>query len=114
MYHIIYLQKFFGGVLMDQTTWVIQVLDDSNNRSIEYQNRFWLRQNVERLHIHVCVEDCVADTFDIAEEWANKDSILIQEGKNIQFKGDFNPIKEALLLAKRKDGYLIFRYSPKE
>lgn len=60
--------KFFGGVLMDQTTRVIQVLDDSNKRSIEYQNRFWLRQNVEKLHIRVCVEDCGADTFDIAEK----------------------------------------------
>ncbi|MCI8486726.1 MAG: hypothetical protein HFJ20_06640 [Clostridia bacterium] len=100
---------------MDQTTWVIQVLDDSNNRSIEYQNRSWLRQNVEKLHIRVCVEDCVANTFDIAEEWAKEGSILIQEGKRIQFKADFHPGKEALLLINLKeDGYLVFLYSPKE
>lgn len=110
-----FIQKFFGGVLMNQTAWVIQVLDDSNNRSIEYQNRFWLRQNVEKLHIRVCVEDCVVNTFDIAEEWAHKGTILIQEGKNIQFKADFHPGKEALLLVNRKeDGYLVFLYSPKE
>ena len=68
MYYIITTLEFFGGVLMNQTIWVVQVLDDSNNRSIEYQNRLWLRQNVEKLHIRVCVEDCVANIFDIAEE----------------------------------------------
>lgn len=99
---------------MDRTAWVIQVLDDSSNRSIEYQNRLWLRQNVEKLHIRVCVEDCVANTFDIAEEWKNKGRILIQEGKNIHFKADFHPGKEALLLSKREDSYLVFLYSPKE
>ena len=111
-----FILKFFGGVLMNQTTWVIQVLDDSRNRSIEYQNRFWLRQNVEKLHIRVCVEDCVANTFDIAEKWAEKGTILIQEGKNVQFKNDFHPGKEALLLVKyeSEDSYLVFLYSPKE
>lgn len=99
---------------MDQTTWVIQVLDDSNNRSIEYQNRFWLRQNVEKLHIRVCVEDCGADTFDIAEKWAEEGTILIQNGKNVQCKDDFHPGKEALLLIKYKSAYLVFLYSPKE
>ena len=99
-----FILKFFGGVLMNQTTWVIQVLDDSGNRSIEYQNRFWLRQN------------CVANTFDIAEKWAEKGTILIQEGKNVQFKNDFHPGKEALLLVKyeSEDSYLVFLYSPKE
>ena len=110
-----FLQKNLEVFFMDQTTWVIQVLDDSNNRSIEYQNRSWLRQNVEKLHIRVCVEDCVANTFDIAEEWAKEGSILIQEGKRIQFKADFHPGKEALLLINLKeDGYLVFLYSPKD
>ena len=110
-----FLQKNLEVFFMDQTTWVIQVLDDSNNRSIEYQNRSWLRQNVEKLHIRVCVEDCVANTFDIAEEWAKEGSILIQEGKRLQFKADFHPGKEALLLINLKeDGYLVFLYSPKE
>jgi hypothetical protein len=111
-----YAIKIFGGVLMDQTTWVIQVLDDSNNRSIEYQNRSWLRQNIEKLNIRVCVEDCVIDTFGIAEEWANDGSILIQGGKSIQFKADFHPGKEALQLIRRQseNDYLVFLYSPKE
>lgn len=109
------IQKFFGGVLMNHTTWVIQVLDDSGKRSIEYQNRFWLRQNVDKLHILVYVEDCVVNTFDIAEEWANEGTILIQEGKEIHFKDDFHPGKEALLLVNRKeDGYVVYLYSPKE
>ena len=99
---------------MNQTTWVIQVLDDSYNRSIEYQNRFWLRQNVEKLHIRVCVEACVANTFDIAEKWSQKGTILVQEGKKIHFKTDFHPAKEAWLLIKHEDGYLVFLYSPKE
>ena len=101
---------------MNQTSWVIQVLDDSLDRSIEYPNRFWLRQNVEKLHIRVCVEDCVANTFDIAKKWAEEGTILIQEGKNVQFKDDFHPGKEALLLVKyeSKDAYLVFLYYPKE
>ncbi len=100
---------------MNQTEWVIRVLDDSNNRNIEYQNRFWLRQNVEKLHIRVCFEDCVANTFDIADEWSKEGTILIQEGKAIHFKADFHPGKEALLLVNRnEDGYLVFLYSPKE
>ena len=99
---------------MNQTSWIIQVLEDSNNRSMEYQNRFWLRQNVEKLHIRVCVEDCIANTFDIAKKWAEKGTILIQEGKNVHFKNDFHPGEEALLLVKceSEDAYLVFLYSP--
>lgn len=99
---------------MNQTTWVIQVLDDSQKKSIEYPNRLWLRQNVEKLHICVYFDNCVANTFDIAEKWAEKETILIQDGKNVQFKNDFHPGKEALLLVKIKDSYLVFLYSPKE
>lgn len=99
---------------MNQTTWVIQVLDDSNNRSIEYKNRFWLRQNVEKLDIKVYVENCVANVFDVADGWKERHTILIQEGKEIYSGSDFHPGKEALLLLKRKKGYTIFLYSPKE
>ena len=100
---------------MNQTSQVVRVLNDSQNKSIEYQNMLWLRQNVEKLHIHVCVEDCVVNTFDIAEKWAEESTILIQEGKKIQFKNDFNPGKEALLLVKgSEDFYFVFLYSPKE
>lgn len=94
--------------------WVIQVLDDSHRKSINYENRRWLMENVEKLNIHVCVEDCVADTFDIARHWYEDDSILVQEGKNICFQSDFHPGKEALSLIKDADGYLVFLYTPKE
>ena len=44
-----------------------------------------------------------------------EDTILVQEGKIIQFKSDFHPGKEALLLVNRKEnGYLVFLYSPKK
>ena len=83
---MIILQKFFGGVLMNQTTRVIRVLDDSSNRSIEYQNRFWLRHNVDTLHIHVRVENCVANTFDIAEEWAKEAQFLFRKAREFSSK----------------------------
>ncbi len=101
---------------MDRTTWVIKVLDDSRNRSIEYQNRRWLQRNVEKLNICVCVEDCMVNTFDIADAWAKKGTILFQNGEYVHFKDDFHPGKEALLLKKYEDEerYLVFLYSPKE
>lgn len=94
--------------------WVIKVLDDSRRKSIEYENRRWLMANIEELNVRVCVEDCLADTFQIANDWKKEDSILIQEGKRICFKADFHPGKEALSLIKHNDGYLVFLYSPKE
>ena len=100
---------------MNQTAWVIRVLDDSRSRSIEYHNRLWLRQNVEKLHIRVCIQDCAVNTFDIAEEWDNKGTILIQDGKKVEEKEDFHPGKEAILLVNHMEcGYLVFLYSPKE
>lgn len=94
--------------------WVIRVLDDSRRKSIEYENRCWLLANVEKLNVHVCVEDCLFNTFDIAKSWNEEGSILIQDGKNVRFKDDFNPCKEALSLIKHDNGYLVFLYSPKE
>ena len=101
---------------MDRTTWVIKVLDDSRNRSIEYQNRRWLQRNLEKLNICVCVEDCMVNTFGIADAWMKKGTRLIQDGEYIAFKDDFHPGKEALLLKKYEDEerYLVFLYSPKE
>lgn len=100
---------------MDHTQWVIQVLDDSNNRSIEYNNRFWLRKNVTSLLINVCVEDCSIDVFGIAEKWKKTDSILIQNGEKITKKSDFHPGKEALLVYKANDkDYFVFLYTPKK
>lgn len=99
---------------MDQTTWVIKVLDDARNKSIEYQNRVWLQKNVERLDICVCVEASTVNTFDIADAWGEKGTMLIQNGEYVQFKADFHPGKEALLLTKYEKRYLVCLYFPKE
>lgn len=99
---------------MDQTTWVIHVLDDSNRKSIEYENRFWLRQHVKEMNIRVCVEDCNVGIREIEESYEEEGTILIQKGKHIQDKSDFNPKKEALLLLKRSYGYVIFQYFPEK
>ncbi len=99
---------------MDQATWVIQVLDDSENRSIEYKNRFWLRKNVEKMKIRVCVEGCLVNMSKIEEEFEKEGTILIQEGKRVKKKSSIRPEKEALLLIKfEKKSYLVFLYSPK-
>lgn len=94
--------------------WVIQVLDDSRRKSIEYENRFWLRQNAEQLNVCVCVENCLCNVLGIARNWDKEDNILIQDGKYVQFMNHFNPCKEALSLIKHDNGYLVFLYSPKE
>ena len=102
---------------MDRANWVVKVLDDSHNKSIEYKNRNWLLQNVEKLNINVCVEDCEANVFKIAEYWKDEATILIQEGEPVKSKADFHPGKEALLIGKPKelfDGYLVYVYYPKE
>ncbi len=100
---------------MNHTSWVIQVLGDSHKRSLEYQNRFWLRQNVEGLHINVSVSDCITNTFDIEKKCVEKETMLIQEGKIIHLN-DFDLEKEALLLVKNEseNTYNVFLYSPKE
>ena len=98
----------------EQTAFVIQVLDDSNRRSIEYKNRVWLRQNVNNLGIRVCIEDCIADVFDIVEAWKKENSILIQDGEKVKSKGNFHPGKEALLLINYQSYYSVFLYSPKD
>lgn len=99
---------------MDQTTWVIKVLDDARNKSIEYRNRVWLQKNVERLNICVCVECSTVNTFGIADAWGKKGTMLIQNGEYVQFKDDFHPGKEALLLTKYEERYLVCLYFPKE
>jgi len=99
---------------MDQTTWVIQVLDDSKRRSIEYENRFWLRQHVRKMDIRICVEDCNVGIHEIEESYEKEGTIIIQKGKHIQNKSDFNPKEEALLLLKTDYGYLVFQYFPNQ
>ena len=97
---------------MDPSTWVIQVLDDSKRRSIEYENRGWLRQHVCKMAIRVCVEDCNVGVHEIEESYEKEGAILIQEGKAIKNKSDFDLEKEALLLLKTTYGYLVFQYFP--
>ena len=102
---------------MDQTAWVIQVLDDSRRRSIEYENRVWLRQNAQKMNLRVCVEDSETDIFGIAKAWEEEGTMIIQEGKRIQFKGDFHPGKEALMIRNlypSNPQNIVFLYSPKE
>ena len=98
---------------MDRTTQVINALDDSRGKSIEYQNRLWLRRNVVKMHIKTCISDCQVDIFDIVKEFENH-NIIIQDGKKIEHKNDFHPGKEALLLIEYEDDNIVFLYSPKE
>lgn len=103
---------------MTRTEWVIKVLTDAYNTNLSPKNEDWLRKNVEALDIRVCVEDSVANTFDIAEECFkhNPKSQIIQDGKRLIFRGDFNPFKEALLIEPRqsKPTYFVYLYSPKQ
>lgn len=90
--------------------WVIKVLDDSRRKSIEYENRRWLMENVEDLNVHVCAENCLCSVFGIVRNSDKEGSIVIQDGKDIGLS--FNPCKEALSLVKHDNGYLVFLYSP--
>lgn len=100
---------------MTRTQWIIRVLNDSGNTDISIANKDWLRENVEKLQIVVNINDCLANTFDIAEDWNKNGTILIQDGTAIHFKDDFNPLKEALLISKFSDSspYEVYLYSPK-
>ena len=105
---------------MDLTKWTVNVLEKSCNRKISDANRDWLWDNVNKLHICVCVDDCTVDASKIARVCHEKENKLIQEGKYIT-KSDFQPEKEALLLLKNKsikfnseDTYTVFLYYPKE
>ena len=110
-------QKILVQTTYVQTTWLIQVLDDSKRRSIEYENRLWLRQNVSRLYLRVYVEDCNVYISQIAKYWSKQDTSLIQDGKRVYLGDNFNPKKEALLivnLGSEIPDYYVFLYSPKE
>lgn len=99
---------------MSNVTDVIRALEAVNCKNIESKNRRWLGENARKLNLIVIVGDCTANTFDIAEEWDNEGTMLIQEGKTVQFKDDFHPGKEAFLLVKNNVGYCTYRYYPKE
>lgn len=105
---------------MDLTSWILEMLEDAHNKSITNQNRDWLYQNVNKLHICICPEDCIVDTSYIEKAWEKNGTKLIQEGEEVT-KDDFHPEKEALLLVKNKslkfnleDTYMVFLYYPKE
>ena len=98
---------------MDQTAWVMNVLDDSNRRSIEYANRFWLRQHVQEMNIRVCVEDCEVSIEELTERYGDEKYIFIQNGKEIKSKRHFNEEQEALMLLKGENMYFVFLYTPK-
>lgn len=97
---------------MEQTTWVINVLDDSNQKSIEYKNRFWLRQHVSKMKIRVCAEDCVINIFQLVERWRQEETILVQRGEILSSTYDFCKDEEALFLVKHEDGYRGYMYTP--
>lgn len=97
---------------MNRTTRVIQVLDESHNGSIEYQNWDWLSKNVEKLNIFVCVGDCIATIFDVIDNFGKEGTRVIQSGIDVPSGDRFNPQKEALLLTKYKEGFMVFLYPP--
>lgn len=103
---------------MSRADLIIQTLNDSILENISCSNRLWIRSHVKEMDIRVLCEDCVANVFDIADEWHSEGSILIQNGNPIHFKDDFHPGEEALLLTKHTEGkstyYMIYLYSPKE
>lgn len=99
---------------MSRTEWVIKVLEDSNRRSIGYENKMWIRKNAMDMNIRACVENCNVDLHGIEENVKFKGTLLIQEGKKVEFDSGFNPEDEALLLI--KDGYIyhVYQYFPKK
>lgn len=116
LHKIIYnrFTKIFGGVLMSRTEWVIKALEDSNRRSIEYENKNWIRKNAMDMNIRACVENCNVDLSCIEKRVKAKDTFLVQEGKKVEYNSGFNPEKEALLLIKDEYIYYVFQYFPKK
>ena len=106
----IFLEVFF----MENATYVINVLEDSNRRSIEYENKVWLRNNVDAMDIKVSEQDCNVSVYDIKSLFEEKDIIVIQNGKEIKSKAEFNRKKEALLIMMNLPlmGNMVFQYFP--
>lgn len=98
---------------MQQTAWVIKVLEDSNRRSIEYENKSWLYYNGDEMHIQVKIEDCNVTLEELKESFEQKGTIVIQDGKKVKSKSDFNSRKEALLIRNVAFGRnYVFQYFP--
>jgi len=100
---------------MERATFVINVLEDSNRRSIEYENKRWLYDNVYDMNIRVHQDNCNVDIQKIREVFYEKGTIVIQNGEIIKTKSDFNSRKEALLVCIEGSGYnYVFQYFPKK
>jgi len=97
---------------MDQTTYVINALDDSKCRSIGYLNRIWLRKNVEKMNLRVCVEDCEVDADNIEASWKDEDQTVIQNGEKVSYPSHFYYGEEALLIIKYPEYNMVYLYSP--
>ena len=99
---------------MEQATFVIDVLEDWYRRSIEYENKVWLRNNVEALSIIASEQDCEASVYDIKALLGEKDVIVVQNGKELKAKSEFKRRKEALLVIGLPcGGNCVFQYFPK-
>ena len=100
---------------MDQATYVINALEDSNRRSIEYENKIWLRNNVDDMNIQVCIEDCNVEIQEIKESFYERGTIVVQNGQRVKTKSDFKPRKEALLILNVAFGRnCVFQYFPEK
>ncbi len=98
---------------MEHATWVIKVLEDSNRRSIEYENKTWLRNNVDDMNICVSVEDCNVNLHEINEAFDAKNVIVIQNGEKVKSKSDFKPKTEALVIIGIGHN-MVYQYFPEE
>ena len=100
---------------MEHATFVINVLEDSNRRSIEYENKIWLRNNVDDMNIRVCIEDCNVELQEVEEAFDKKDAIVVQNGERVKCKSDFQTKTEALLILNFGFGHnQVFQYFPKK
>ena len=101
---------------MNQTAcWVIKVLEDSNRRSIEYENKRWLYYNADEMHILVRIEDCNVKLHEINYAFDAKKVMLVQNGEKFKSKSEFNPKKEALFIVDVGFGHnRVYQYFPKE
>ena len=100
---------------IEQTAFVIWTLDDSIGKSMDYKNRLWLRENVNRLNIQVSVKDRNVNLFTIVRDWHKKYTFVIQDGKKVENERDFDFKKEALFLFQHKANYCtVFLYYPKD
>ena len=97
---------------MNQTVRVINAFDDARSESIEYWNRFWLRGNVERYNLVVCIEDLFVDYDDIQDYHKESECFIIQDGSETDFENGFDREKEALLIRRIGKYNYAFLCSP--